>query len=104
MREGVCSRGGDCVYDHPKTKEGWERVNPKPKAKAKAKAKGKGKGKSGNKKICKYFAAGNCRNGNQCDDLRTKPVAAIEEAPAKTKGKGKSKQEKPTPKEQESGN
>ena len=81
------AEGKFCKYHHPEI-NGW--VLNQAGAKAKAKPKGKGKGK-GNR-LCSYFAAGNCKHGDQCTYSHDNPtLAPLESSNSKPTPKAKAK-------------
>ena len=74
-------------------------------AKAKAKAKGKGRAKSETpsatvKGVCRFYAEGRCKFGDQCNLDHVKPLAPVENANVtpkpKVKAKAKAEATKPT--------
>jgi hypothetical protein len=88
MASQTCRRGKTCIYDHP-TIQGWKFVAG---AKAKAKPRPKGEGKGNKTKVlCKYFAAGHCRNGDKCNDLHEGSLAPVRDNTAAAKAKAKAK-------------
>jgi hypothetical protein len=100
MAYQTCKRGKGCLYDHP-TINGWKFKGGGKGGKAKSgKGKeGKNKGKPGkgiqddNKPIavCRYFAAGNCKNGANCTSPHEGTVASMRDSAAKAKAKAKAK-------------
>jgi hypothetical protein len=85
MASQTCKRGKSCPYEHP-TISGWKFVGG---AKAKAKPKGGGKGKPTS--ICRFYAAGHCRDGENCTNLHEGVVAATRESAAQPNAKAKAK-------------
>ena len=101
MAHQSCKRGKECIYDHPVI-NGWKLVaGAKAKAKPRPKGDGKGKNKDRTKQLCKYFAAGNCRNGDKCNDLHEGTVNTVRDSGTAAKAKAKAKA---NAKAQESGN